>query len=203
MPGRQPIFVVTTTASASDVQRLRDDLGRDPVVLSAPTVEAKRVVTALGVDPRPEVLLAPVGFPDADRGHRLDDLVRRHALADRFREVVVVVDPATSTLLLRVLAPDQLPTAGAVTVVGLPRPDRTVEVRRAVGGGVVLGLLAGVGQSWGPVLALPVVVAAAGLALLLVVSWRHVGRELLLAAGVSVLVLLLSVAGAARFPGAW
>ena len=195
--------MVSTAASAVDVQRVRDDLGRDPVVLSAPTAEAKRVVTALGVEPRPEVLLAPVRFPDADRGHRLDDLVRRHALADRFRDVVVVVDPATSTLLLRVLAPDQLPTAGAVTAVGLPRPDRAVAVRRAVVAGVVLGLVAGVGQPWGPVLALPALVAAAGAGLLLVVSWRHLGRELLLAAGVSVVVLFVSVAGAARFPGAW
>ena len=67
------------------------------------------------------MLLAPVRFPDVDRGHHLDQLVRRHAVEDRFRDVVVVTDAATVTLLLRALAPDQLPMAGAVTEVGLPR----------------------------------------------------------------------------------
>lgn len=46
------------------------------------------MVGAPGPTPRPEVLLAPVRFPDADRGHRLDDLVRVHASRDRFRDVV-------------------------------------------------------------------------------------------------------------------
>ncbi|WP_107766119.1 hypothetical protein [Nocardioides terrigena] len=203
MPGRQPIFVVSTSADEAELQRVRDDLGRDPVVLTAPTAEAKRVVSALGIEPRVEVLLAPASFPPADRGHRLDDLVRRDALRDRFRDVVVVTDPATATLLLRVLAPDQLATGGAVTVVGLPRGDRPVAVRRAVAGGVVLGVVTGVAEQQAAVLALPVAVAVVGLGVLLVPPWRHLGRELLLAAGIAVAVLLVVVAGSARFPGGW
>ena len=203
MPGRQPIFVVSTTADEAELQRVRGDLGRDPVVLAAPTAEAKRVVSTLGIEPHVEVLLAPASFPPADRGHRLDELVRRHALRDRFRDVVVVTDPATATLLLRVLAPDQLASGGAVTVVGLPRGDRPVAVRRAVSGGVVLGVLAGVAEQRSAVLALPVAVAAVGLGMLLVPPWRHLGRELLLAAGIAVAVLLVVVAGSARFPGGW
>jgi hypothetical protein len=203
VPGRQPIFVVSTSADEAELQRVRDDLGRDPVVLTAPTAEAKRVVSALGVEPRVEVLLAPASFPPADRGHRLDELVRQHALRDRFRDVVVVTDPATATLLLRVLAPDQLAAGGAVTVVGLPRGDRPVAVRRAVAGGVVLGVVASVAEQRAVVLALPAAVAAVGLGVLLVPPWRHLGRELLLAAGIAVAVLLVVVAGSARFPGGW
>jgi hypothetical protein len=199
---RQRILVVSTTASADDVRRLRDDLRADPVVLSAPTADAKQVVTALAVEPLPEVLLAPVRFPDADRGHRLDALVRDHALRDRFRDVVVVADPATTTLLLRVLAPDQLATGGAVTVVGLPRADRPVDLRRAVAVGVLVGVAALFAPS-GALLALPVVVAAVGLGLLLIGSWRHHGRGLLVSAGTALVLVFLSVAGSARFPGAW
>ena len=195
--------MVSTTADEAELQRVRDDLGRDPVVLTAPTAEAKRVVSALGFEPHVEVLLAPASFPPADRGHRLDELVRRHALRDRFRDVVVVTDPATATLLLRVLAPDQLASGGAVTVVGLPRGDRPVVVRRAVAGGVVLGVVTGVAEQQAAVLALPVAVAVVGLGVLLVPPWRHVGRELLLAAGIAVAVLLVVVAGSARFPGGW
>ena len=201
MPGLQRILVVSTSATPADVDRLRGLLGRDPVVLSAPTGEAKRVVTALDAEPQPEVLLGPVRFPDADRGERLDRLVRSHALADRFRDVVVVVDPATATLLLRVLAPDQLPAGGAVTVVGLPRGDRPASVRRALVGGVALGVVSGLAEPL--YLALPGAVALAGLVLVLVGSWRHVGRELLLAAAVAVAVVLASFVGSTRFPGAW
>ncbi len=195
--------MVSTTADEAELQRVRDDLGRDPVVLTAPTAEAKRVVGALGVEPHVEVLLAPASFPPADRGHRLDELVRRHALRDRFRDVVVVTDPATATLLLRVLAPDQLATGGAVTVVGSAPRGSPVAVRRAVAGGVVLGVLAGVADPSAAVLALPGVVAVVGLGMLLVQPWRHLGRELLLAAGIAVAVVLVVVAGSARFPGGW
>jgi len=150
----------------------------------------------------PEALLAPVRFPEVDRGHRLDELVRGHALRDRFRDVVVVTDPASATLLLRVLAPDQLPNGGAVTAVGLARGERPVETRRALAVGVALGLVVGVAASSRAVLALPVVVALVGLGLLLVVPWRHVGRELLLASAISVGVSIAIVAGSARFPAA-
>ena len=100
MTDYQRIFVVGTQAGADEVARVRSSLGSDVVVLTAPTGEAKRVVDGLGVEPLPDVLLAPVRFPDVDRGHRLDELVRRHAVQDRFRDVVVVTDPATVTLLL-------------------------------------------------------------------------------------------------------
>jgi hypothetical protein len=203
VPDRQRILVVSTTASEAELLGIRGDLGRDPVVLTAPTAEAKRVVHVLDAEPRVEVLLAQVSFPDADRGHRLDELVRRHALRDRFRDVVVVTDPATATLLLRVLAPDQLPNGGAVTVVGLARGSRPVAVRRALAVGLVLGAAAGVAEPSAAIAALPGAVALVGLALLLVMPWRHLGRELLLASAVAGAVLLAVVAGTARFPGSW
>ncbi len=185
------------------MRRLRTDLGRDPLVLTAPTAEAAALVRALQVEPQVEVLLAPVKFPQVDRGHRLDELVRDRALRDRFRDVVVVTDPATATLLLRVLAPDQLPSSATVTLVGLPRGVRPVDYRRAAIGGGVLGLAAGVAEPLAPLLALPAATALVGLGLLLVEPWRHVGRELLLAATISLAVLLVVVASSARFPGGW
>lgn len=199
----QRIFTVSVQASTTDVERLRARLGSSVRVLTAPTVEARRVVEALGREPVPEVLLAPVRFPDVDRGHRLDELVRRHAVEDRYRDLVVVADPATLTLLLRVLAPDQLPEAGPVTEVGLPRAPRPVPLGKAAAGGVGLAVVAGVLT---PVLApwvLPALVALAGLALLVVPGRRYVGQALLIAAAVSVVVTLMAIAGSARFPGAW
>ena len=199
----QRIFTVSVQASTKDVERLRARLGSSVRVLTAPTVEARRVVAALGREPVPEVLLAPVRFPDVDRGHRLDELVRRHAVEDRYRDLVVVADPATLTLLLRVLAPDQLPEAGPVTEVGLPRAPRPVPLGKAAAGGVGLAVVAGV---LSPVLApwaLPVLVALAGLVLLVVPGRRYVGQALLIATAVSVVVTLMAIAGSARFPGAW
>jgi len=199
----QRIFTVSVQASTADVERLRARLGSSVRVLTAPTVEARRVVEALGREPVPEVLLAPVRFPDVDRGHRLDELVRRHAVEDRYRDLVVVADPTTLTLLLRVLAPDQLPEAGPVTEVGLPRAPRPVPLGKAAAGGVGLAVVAGV---LSPVLApwvLPALVALAGLALLVVPGRRYVGQALLVATAVSVVVTLMAIAGSARFPGAW
>jgi hypothetical protein len=182
---------------------VRKALGHEATVLTAPTAEAKHVVEGLGRDPVPDVLLAPVRFPGVDRGHRLDELVRRHAVADRFRDVVVVADPATVTLLLRVLAPDQLPGAGPVTEVGLPRGSRPVPLGRAVAGGVALavvtGLLANAIPFWVP----PALVVLTGVALLLVPRRRYVGNALLIATGVAVLFSLLAIAGSSRFPGSW
>lgn len=202
VPGYQRVLVVSTTAGEAELLRIRHDLGRDPLVLTAPTAEAERVVRALGAEPRVEVLLAAVRFPPVDRGHRLDELVRGHALRDRFRDVVVVTDSATSTLLLRGIAPDQLPHGGPLTVVGLPRGDRPVAVRRALATGVVLGFASGVAEPVGAILA-PGVVALIGLALFLVLPWRHLGRELMLAAAIAVAVGLVVLAGSARFPGGW
>ncbi len=203
MAGHQRILVVSAAADDAEVRPLRPGLGRDPVVLVAPTAEADRVARALGHAPRAEALLAPVSFPDADRGHRLDGLVRRHALVDRYRDVVVVTDPASAILLLRVLAPDQLPTGGAVTVVGLPRGDRPVDVRRAVLAGVALGVTAGLAGAVAPLPALPATAAGLGVLLLAVPPWRHLGRELLLAAGIAVLVLFAAIVSSTRFPGSW
>ena len=199
MPGLQRIVVITGDAGPADVVRLAKVLGRDPVVLAAPTAEAVRVVHLLGVEPQVEGMLAPVSRSPADRGHRLDELVRRHAVRDRLRDVVVVTDPATATALLQVLAPGQSSSAGGVTVVGLPRGDRPVAVRR----GLLLGLVLGVAEPLAPLLVLPGCAAGAGLVLLLVPPWRHVGRELLLAAAVAFLVVVLVVAGSQRFPGSW
>jgi hypothetical protein len=199
VPDYQRIHVVSTTAADAEPARL-PDLRRDPVVITAPTADAARVVRALGVEPQVEVLLAPVRFPDVDRGHRLDELVRAHALRDRFRDLVVVTDPASAVLLLRVLAPSQLADGGPVTVVGLARGERPVAVPRALVTGVVLGAVVAFAERLQVLLALPVVLALVGLVVFLVVPWRHVGRELLLASAVSVAVGLAIIAGSARFP---
>lgn len=199
----QRIFVVSAQAGVDEVARLRRRLGSSVRVLTAPTPEAKRVVEALQREPVPEVALAPVRFPDVDRGHRLDEVVRRHAVEDRYRDLVVVADPATLTLLLRVLAPDQLPESGPVTEVGLPRGPRPVPLNRAAVGGVVLGFVAGVLSGVVPFWVLPALVVLVGLVLLVVPGRRHVGQALLIATGVAAVVMLFSIAGSSRFPGAW
>ena len=204
MPDRQRIYVVTTAAADAELTTLAADLAKDPLVLTAPTPEAKRVVLAItDDDPTVDLLLAPVAHPQADRGHRLDSLVRRHALADRTRDVVVVSDPATSTLLLRALAPGQLPASGAVSLVGLPRGPRQMNARRGLIAGAVLGLVAGFAEPVLPILVLPTLVAVVGLLLLAVPPLRHHGRETLLAAGAAVLVVMFTIASSARFPGSW
>ncbi|NYG55363.1 hypothetical protein [Nocardioides perillae] len=206
MPGFQRIHVVSTAAGPDDVRVLGREVGRGALVLTAPTGEAKAVARgiteAVAGEARPEVPLAPVRFPDAGRGDRLDALVREHALRDRFRDVVVVADQATLTLLLRALAPDQLADGGPVTVVGLPRADPPVSLRRvAVLGGVVGVLSAGL-QGLAPLFALPLATAAVGLVLLAVPSRRHTGREVLLAAALGAVVFVMIVAGSRRFPAA-
>ncbi|HEV2797967.1 MAG TPA: hypothetical protein VGV65_10145 [Nocardioides sp.] len=199
----QRIFVVGTQAGSDEVARLRSSLGATVIVLAAPTAEAKRVVTGLGVEPVPDVLLAPVRFPGVERGHQLDVLVRRYAVQDRFRDVVVVTDPATVTLLLRALAPDQLPMAGAVTEVGLPRGARPVPLVQAALGGGVLAFVAVLAANVIPFWVLPLLVVVVGLVLLLVPRRRHLGEALLIAVAVAAAVSLLSIAGSARFPGSW
>jgi hypothetical protein len=199
----QRIFVVSTHAGAQDVARVRKALGHEVTVLTAPTGEAKQVVAGLGREPVPDVLLAPVKHPDVDRGHRLDEVVRRHAVADRFRDVVVVADPATVTLLLRVLAPDQLPGAGPVTEVGLPRGSRPVPLGRAVVGGVALAVVTGLLAPVVPFWVLPALVVLAAAVLLVLPQRRHVGQSLLIATGVAAVVSLLAIAGSSRFPGSW
>ena len=199
----QRIFVVSTQAGAAEVARVRSEIGSSAVVLTAPTVDGKRVVQELGHTAHPEVVLAPVRFPDVDRGHRLDEVVRRHAVADRYRDLVVVADPASITLLLRVLAPDQLPASGPVTEVGLPRGPRPVPLGRAAAAGVVLALLAGLMSAVVPVWVLPALAALTGLVLLTVSGRRWLGQSVLIAVAVCLGVSLLAIAGSARFPGAW
>lgn len=199
----QRIFVVGAHAGADEVARLRSSLGSSVVVLAAPTAEAKRVVTGLGIAPVADALLAPVRFPDVDRGHRLDQLVRRHAIEDRFRDVVVVTDAATVTLLLRALAPDQLPMSGAVTEVGLPRGARPVPLLQAALGGGALAFVAVLGSGVVPIWVLPLLVVVAGLVLLVVPRRRHLGEALLISVAVAVAVSLLAIAGSSRFPGSW
>lgn len=200
MVSLQRVFVVSTAATPDELRRLRRDLGRQRLVLVAPTSEAKAIAVQLGGDPQPEMLLAPVRFPSADRGHDLDALVRRHALADRFADVVAVLDPASVTLLLRVMAPDQLAAGGAVTQVGLPRTARPVSLVHVGAIGAALGVLAVVLETVVPLLALPAVAAVAGLVLLLVPAWRYLGLTLLLIAGVAVVVLITIIASSQRFP---
>ena len=199
----QRILVVSTRADAAEVARVRSGIGSRAVVLTAPTVDGKRVVQELGHTAHPEVVLAPVRYPDVDRGHRLDEVVRRHAVADRFRDVVVVADPATITLLLRVLAPDQLPASGPVTEVGLPRGPRPVPLGRAAAAGVALAVLASLMSAVVPVWVLPALAALAGLVLLTMPGRRWLGQSALIAVAVCLGVSLLAIAGSARFPGAW
>lgn len=200
MTDYQRILVVTTKADGTDIAAVRRRLGANALVLTAPTAEAKRVVEELGRDAVPEVVLAPVRHPDVDRGHRLDEVVRRHAVADRFRDVVVVADPATVILLLRVLAPGQLPAGGPITEVGLPRGPRAVPLGRAAAGGVALAMLAGALSPVVPAWLLPALVVFAGLVLLLLPGRRHVGHALLIAVAVAAVVSLMVIAGSRRFP---
>lgn len=203
MTDYQRILVVSTHADAAEVQRVRSQIGSSTVVLTAPTAEGKRIVQGLHHDAHPEMVLAPVRFPDVDRGHRLDEVVRRHAVADRYRDVVVVADPATITLLLRVLAPDQLPASGPVTEVGLPRGPRPVPLGRAALGGVGLAVLMGLLSMTIPVWVLPTMATAAGLVLLALPGRRWLGLSALIAVAAALVVALLAIAGSARFPGAW
>ncbi len=199
----QRIFVVGTQIGDAEVATLRKRLRKVVTVLTAPTGEAKLVVQGIGHEATPDVMLAPERFPDVDRGHRLDDLVRRHALADRQRDVVVVADPATVTLLLRVMAPGQLPERGPVTVVSLPRAAVPVSVVHVAAGGVALAVLTGLLAAVLPFWLLPGLVVLVGLALLLVPRHRRTGQTLLLATGAAAVVAMLAIAGSARFPGAW
>ena len=203
MTDYQRIFVVSTQIADDEVARLRTRLGRAVTVLTAPTGEAKRVVRGIGHEATPEVTLAPERYPDVDRGHRLDTLVRRHALADRQRDVVVVADPATVTLLLRVTAPGQLPERGPVTVVSLPRAAAPVSLLHVAAGGVALAVLTGLLASVIAFWVLPGAVVLVGLALVAVPRHRRTGQTLLLATGAAAVVGMLMIAGSARFPGAW
>ncbi len=203
MTDYQRIFVVTTQAGDDEVARVRTSLGASVRVITAPTGEGKRVVEGLAREAVPDVLLAPVRFPGIDRGHLLDALVRRHAVEDRYRDVVVIADPATVTLLLRVLAPDQLPTAGPVTQVGLPRASRPVPLGRAAAGGVGLALVASLLAALIPIWVLPALVVLVGLVLLAVPGRRHLGQALLIATAVAAGFTLFAIAGSSRFPGSW
>lgn len=203
MTSHQSIFVVTTEIREAEIVALRKRLGSTALVLTAPTAEAKAVVAGLGRQPSPEVILAPVAYPDVNRGHRLDDLVRRHAMADRLRDVVVIADRATLTLLLRVIAPGQLASGGPVTLVSLPRATTPLSLGRVAAGGVALALLCWI---LNPILPIPVLlglVVLIGLTLLLVPQQRRTGQALLLSVGVAVIVALLVVSSSARFPAGW
>lgn len=201
VPERQLIRVVSVGAEDAELARIRGRLGRDPLILAGPTPEAARVVQQLGAKPTVELLLAPVRFPPADRGHQLDTLVRRHAMADRYRDVVVVVDPASSTLLLRTLAPDQLASGGPVTTVALPRSARPISLTRvaAIGGG--LGAASAVIEPFSPLPIIPTLGGVVGLVLLAVPARRRLGREVLLAAAIGIMLAFVLVASSARFPG--
>lgn len=203
MTNHQRIFIVTTEIRGAEIGALRKRLGATATVLTAPTAEAKAVVTGLGRKPAPEVVLAPVTYPDVDRGHRLDDLVRRHAVADRLRDVVVVADPATVTLLLRVIAPGQLASSGPVTLVSLPRASDPVPFGKVVIGGAVLAVLSGLVDPFLPLPFFLGLIMLVGLALLLSPRQRRNGQAVLLSLVVATIVALLGIASSARFPGGW
>ena len=203
MTDYQRIFVVGAQAGADEVARLRSSLGSDVVVLTAPTVEAKRVVTASGSSRCPTCCSRRSGSPTSTAGTASTSWSAAMRCEDRFRDVVVVTDPATVTLLLRALAP---------TSCRWPAPSRRSACRaaRVPYRWCRRRWAAACSPSWRcsppnviPIWVLPLLVVVAGLVLLLVPRRRHLGEALLIAVAVAAAVSLLSIAGSSRFPGSW
>lgn len=195
--GLQRVVVVSTSAPDAEVDALRAD---SPMTLCAPTAEAKRVVQRLALDPRPETLLAPVRLADGHRSQALERLVRTHASADRFRDVVVICDPDTARLVIKVIGDSATPVL-PVTELGLPRGERPPQpVWWGLVGALVLAIVSGLLSTVLHPLALPLLVALAGGVLWLSPARRPLARTLLLVAGVGALLLLLGITSARRFP---
>lgn len=199
----QRVVLIATTTPAAQV---RPRLGRRPLVLCAPTPEAKRIVAGLavrapGLEATPEVLLTPVTTSGPQRGHDLEALVRRHALADRYRDVVVVADPGTTALVARGLTGHRGPTA-PMTVVGLPRGGRPFATPwwAVCAAGFLLAVVAGLLVPRLHLLAVPALVAAVGVGLVPSGRTRPLGLAVLAAAGVALVLVLLGVSSARRFP---
>lgn len=134
----------------------------------------------------------------------LENLVRARAVADRWRDLVVVADARTVRALAAALTnePGTSALAGAddVVTVGLPRGTKPVRPRDVVGGGLLVTLATFVLIDALYPLLLSVLVAAGGLVLLPWARTRHLGRTLLAVAGVSAVLVFLLVAGSTRFP---
>ena len=174
-------------------------------VLSAPEAEARARAETLGLPVLvcPELAAEPGGVPD---GHpdRLDALIRGHAVADRWRDLVVVADTATlHAAAAGLCGPTAVPPpadAEGVVVVGLPRGSRSVPWAAVAVGALVVAGLVGLTLDRLHPLVLPGLAAGAGLALVLPERTRRAGRSLLAVAALAAVLVLAVVAGASRFP---
>lgn len=184
----------------------RPAVPRSALVLTAPDAAARARAVSLG---RPVVVSQELaegrpGESSAERAHRLDTLVRSHAVSDRWRDLVVVADPDTLRDVATGLCslPDATMWSGAaeVVTVGLPRGTRPVRVLPTLVGALVVALLALPLLGRFHPLLLPGLVAVGGVALLPWAVTRHAARTLLAVAGLATLVVFLGVAGAGRFP---
>ncbi len=202
-PGAQRLQRVVLLPTGADDPAA--DVGRPAVALTAPDAPARARATGLGlpVVVCPELAAEPGEVP-GDRAHRLDTLVRRHAVADRWRDLVVVADDATlrdvATGLCDLPEASTWPGSGGAVVVGLPRGTRPLRLGTVAAAALVVGVLALLAAGRLHPLSLPAVAAAAGAGLLLPSRTRHAGRTLLAAAGFAAVLVLLAVAGSTRFP---
>jgi hypothetical protein len=178
---------------------------RRAVVLSAPEAEARARAETLGLPVLvcPELAAEPGGVPDG-HPHRLDALIRGHAVADRWRDLVVVADPATlHAAAAGLCGPTAAPPpadAEGVVVVGLPRGSPPVPWAAVAVGAVVVAGLVGLTQDRLHPLVLPGLAAGVGLTLVLPERTRRAGRSLLAVAALAAVLVLVVVAGASRFP---
>lgn len=168
----------------------------------------RRALVLVAPDPGAIAWARRTGLPTepltAVPGPALENQVRSRAVADRWRDLVVVADAATVRALAASLCnlPGSSALAGAddVVTVGLPRGERAVRPLHVVVGSGLLALLTLLLIDRVYPLLLPGAVAAAGLALLPWRGSRHLARTLLAAAGIAAILVFVLVAGSTRFP---
>jgi hypothetical protein len=198
----QRVLLVPTTGGDTGSAAPRRGL-----VLTAPDAEARARAEQIGLPVLvcPELAASPDDVSEVRRRYRLDALIRGHAVADRWRDLVVVADAETLAAAAAGLCGDlsAVPAAqgdGGVITVGLPRGSRPVSWAPVVAGAVAVALLVGLTlerlyPAW-----LPAIVAGAGLLVLPWARTRRVGWTLLSVAGLSAVLVFVAVAGATRFP---
>lgn len=197
----QRIFAVPTQAPGQGFARLP----RRTLVLVAPGDDAKALAASWGVTPEVEVELGPSPAGRDERRRELDTLVRRHALGDRWRDIVVVADRDTVDLVVTGLcdlpgAESGSPSREGVTIVGLPRSTRSVPLWSVVLAGILLAAVVAITAGRLYPLVLPAILAAVGVLLLPAPRTRHHGYAALVIAGVGTIGGLLIVSSLARFP---
>ncbi len=197
----QRIFVVPTQTPGPGLARVP----RGALVLVAPGEAAEALAAGWGAEPEVQVELGPSSAGHDERRYELDALVRRHALGDRWRDVVVVADHDTVDLVVTGLC--DLPGAepgtrsrDGVTVVGLPRSTRSVPLWSVVIGGIVLAAVVAIGADRIYPLLIPAATAVIGVVLLPAPRTRHHGYAALVIAGTGLVGGLLLLSSTARFP---